>query len=246
MILIIGSHADDVLYVTSLLNGREDELYLGRFPSAKGTIFNQEVMTISGIHTALLASAVTSRILSSHYVSVVFVLGKCFTVDRSYKQGDILISKEIYDIDVDQIDVANVSLGQVPGFQPVYRVQKDIVGYLQSGFSRRTLAIPTVATFLSTDNLGGQGIERVITSHSFLGHSGGFAVDSVSFGIALSSMLYDVPMVSVKAVERRLGQTKSVETYLSALNSYVDIGKAVVYTIGDIGRSDVLQVRRGE
>ena len=244
MILILGSHHDDVLYCSSLLSQAKKETVLGRFPAQKGMIFNQEVMTVSGIHTSLLASMVVSHILSTQYVNLVFVLGKCFSLNNSFKQGTIVVGREIMDIDVDQIDVANTKVGQVPGMPEAYKVQSDLIGYLTDGFHRRTLANPEFATMLSSDNLYSPAVTKAIENRSYLGSTGPFAVDSCSYGATLACSLLDVPCMVIKAVERDLSQDKSIDGYLTALDSYVDIGKAVVYTIGDIGRSDVLRLRR--
>lgn len=246
MILVLGSHQDDILYCASLLNNRTSERLMDRFPMQKGTIFNQEVLLVHGVHTAILASSVVTYVLSHYYINLVFVVGKCFSVNKSFKKGDIIISKEIYDIDVDQIDVANAMLNQVPGLPPVYRVQKDVIGYLRDGFSRRTLVTPQVASFICSDNLYSPAVEKSLARKgSQFGDNGPFVLDSISFGCALAGYLNDVPIISCKAVEREVGENKSIDSYLSALDTYVDIGKAIVYTIGDIGRSDVLRVRRG-
>lgn len=246
MILILGSHQDDVLYCASLLNDRVSDTLFGRYPVQKGTIFNQETLIVSGIHTALLASSVVSHVLSQNYVNLVFVLGKCFGVDKAYKKGDIVISKDIYDLDVDQIDVANTILGQVPGLPAIYGVQKDIIGYVQDGFHRRTHVSAHISTFLCTENLRGTSIKSAMQVDYIHGSQGPFVVDSISYGAALSCLLHDVPLICIKAVERDLNDKKSVENYMAALDTFVDIGKAVVYTIGDIGRSDVLRARRSK
>ena len=245
MILIIGSHQDDVLYCSSLLTKRTTDMYLGRFPMQKGAIFNQETILLSGIHTSLLASSVVSSLLTQYYVNLIFVVGKCFSVDTSFKRGDILISKDIVNIDVDQIDVANATLNQIPGLPTIYRVQKDVIGYISDGFSKRTLVTPNVASFLSSDNLFSPAVEKVMARKTVLGQNGPLVLDSISYGVSLAGFLHDVPVICVKAVERNLREPKSIDNYLAALDTYVDIGKAIVYTIGDIGRSDVLRARRG-
>lgn len=246
MILIIGSHQDDVLYCSSLLNKKRNETVLGRFPASRGTIFNQETMVVSGIHTSLLSSAIVSHILGHDYVNLVFVLGKCYSLDDSFKRGDIVMSREIFDIDVDQIDVANATLFQVPGMPVFYKTQNDVLGYLSDGFHKRTMRTAASVSFLSSDNLSSPAVEKAMQLKQVLGNKGPFVIDSCSYGVALSCHLHGVPCVAVKAVERSLEDKKSIEGYLGALDSYVDIGKAVVYTIGDIGRSDVLRLRRSE
>ncbi|MCR5348929.1 MAG: hypothetical protein K6E59_04900 [Bacilli bacterium] len=245
MILILGSHQDDVLYCSSLLNKRVNDTLLGRFPMAKGDIFNQEVLIVSGLHTSILGSAVTSYLLTQNYVNLIIVLGKCYALDSSFKPGQIVMAREIIDLDVDQIDVANATLGQVPGMPAVYHVQKDLIGYVRDGFSKRTLTGASTVTMLSSDNLNSPVVAGALRHKTVLGQGGPFVVDSLSYGVAVAGMLQGVPCLSVKAVERNLADKKSIEGYIDALDTYVDIGKAVVYTIGDIGRSDVLRLRRG-
>ena len=50
--------------------------------------------------------------------------------------------------------------------------------------------------------------------------------------------------MSVKAVERDLSELKRIEDYVGLLDRYEEMGKAVVYAIGDIGRNDVLRMRK--
>ena len=246
MILILGSHQDDVLYCASLLNQRQDDMVLERFPCAKGTLFNQEAMVVHGVHSSVLSSAVVTEVLSHHYVSLVFVVGKCFGLNQSFKQGDIVIADTIIDIDVDLIDAANVTLSQIPGIPREYRVQQDVMGYLRDGFHKRTLATAKTATLLCSDNLSSPAISRAMERRSVLGSNGPFIIDSCTYGVALSCFLHDVPCVAVKAVERDISEARDIKDYLSALNTYVDIGKAVVYTIGDVSRNDILRLRRGQ
>ena len=244
MILILGCHQDDVLYCTSLLNQRSDDLIMDRFPCAKGTLFNQETMVIHGVHASVLSSSIVTEILATNYVSLVFVVGKCFGFNHAFKAGDIVISDGILNLDVDLVDSANVTLSQVPGLPREYRVQPDVVGYLRDGFHKRTLAVAKTATLLSTDNLNSPMIEKALARRSVLGSNGPFIIDSCTYGVALSCFLHDVPCVAVKAVERDISEPRDIKDYLSALNTYVDIGKAVVYTIGDVSRNDVLRLRR--
>ena len=65
--------------------------------------------------------------------------------------------------------------------------------------------------------------------------------DSVSAGIALACHLLDTPFIIVKSIERPLQKNATIDDYLKVLDSYIDLGKAVVSTIGDIGRADILK-----
>ena len=45
----------------------------------------------------------------------------------------------------------------------------------------------------------------------------------------------------MKAIERPLEKEGNIENYLKVLDTYINLGKAVVSTIGDIGRADILK-----
>ena len=66
-------------------------------------------------------------------------------------------------------------------------------------------------------------------------------VDHNSSGAALAATIKDVPFVSIKVVQNSLNENTKVEDYLKVLDRYIDLGKAVAATIGDIGRNDVLR-----
>jgi hypothetical protein len=44
----------------------------------------------------------------------------------------------------------------------------------------------------------------------------------------------------VKVVERYLDGEKNINTYLKAMKEYVNVGKAIVTCIGDIGRNEII------
>ena len=56
----------------------------------------------------------------------------------------------------------------------------------------------------------------------------------------VSGVLHDVPVISIRVIEKELGAGWDVEKYVLVLDKYVALGKAVVSSIGDIGRNDVL------
>ena len=64
--------------------------------------------------------------------------------------------------------------------------------------------------------------------------------DTNTGGTALACNLTKVPFVSIKVVERYLDKNSDVNTYLKAMKEYVNIGKAVVTCIGDIGRNEII------
>ena len=54
------------------------------------------------------------------------------------------------------------------------------------------------------------------------------------------AQLRKVPFVAVKVVERYVDEKSDIDTYLTAIKKYTDIGKAIVTCIGDIGRNEII------
>ena len=68
-----------------------------------------------------------------------------------------------------------------------------------------------------------------------------FVIDHNSSGIAVACSVKDVPFISVKVIENGLDQSLSLKTYTNVLSRYIDLGKGVIETINNIGRSDILE-----
>lgn len=241
MILIVGTNKDDVLYFSSILKDKRTEMVFDRYELEIGTIFNQEILIIKEQYTSLLAASVITNILDNHYVDLVINVGRCVSLDGRLKPGDIVISGRIIDVNVDMTTYKNVKVAQIPSFNRDFTVQSDIIDYLRAGLTKRTYANAKVVTFFSSDNLGEENISRLENGHHLFGIKEELvALDFNSSGVAIASTLKDVPYVSVKVVGRRLSQLENVDLYLKVLDSYINLGKGVVSTIGDIASNNVL------
>ena len=64
--------------------------------------------------------------------------------------------------------------------------------------------------------------------------------DSITGGVAVSSFLHKVPFIAVKVVDKILDEKWNVDSYLKVLDVYIGVDKAIISTIGDIGRNDVI------
>ena len=243
MILLIGSHKDDLLYCSSLLSNKSERPFIGGFELESGQIFSQEILFLSGVYTSVLSSTLISSILEKYFINLVIVMGRCYTTSSSFKPGEIIISKGYANLDVDQIDVANTMLNTIPGYPPLISVQRDLIGYLQDGLAKRTLSTGTIANIYSTDSLNSLSVEKAKANKGILGSKEPFVVDSISYGVALACHVHDIPCISLECVERNIASSKKIDDYVNLLDRYVDMGKAVVYAIGDIGRNDVLRMR---
>ncbi len=242
MVVIMGATNDDVLYFERALYNRHEETYFGRFKASVGTYFNQEALVIGNMYGSILASAVLTHILEKHHIDLVFIVGKCYGVDNQTKNGDIVISSKIIDVNVDLSTVKEVGIGEIPGFQKEFMVQVDIIKYLKKNVSKRAYVSSYNAVYLSSDNLSEENKKVLSDNRSLFGITDErIVVDYNSSGAALACTLRDVPYISIKVVENKFDQESNVKHYLNVLDRYIDLGKSVVSTIGDIGRNDVLR-----
>ena len=242
MIMIIGSQHDDILYFESVITNKKEELIMGKFKVTIGTIFNQAVMLVDQVKTNYLSSALTLYLIEKYFVILVLVVGRCIAYSKDLKPLDIVISKHVVLGDVDQVNEDNVKYGQVPGFEQVFDASEDVVSYLESAFEKRTFSVYKEANFISTSvdyHKPGQ-IYDIEEFEHVLGFDNNVVFDTNTGGAALACNLTKVPFVSIKVVERYLDKNSDVNTYLKAMKEYVNIGKAVVTCIGDIGRNEII------
>lgn len=241
MIAVVGSTHDDILYFESIMANKRKEVLFNRFDATIGTIFNQEVILVHQLYTSVLSSAVITHILNKFYISLVFNVGRCVAVDPKLKIGDIIISNKVIDVNVDLVGITDSEIGQIPGFRRVFEVQNDIINYTKDGVHKRTFASAVDATFLSSDNLSDTVLTQLKEKRSIFGVKEELVFDSTSAGVALACHLADTPFIIVKSIEKPLEKDTTVDDYLKVLDSYINLGKAVVSTIGDIGRADILK-----
>ena len=242
MIVIVGATYDDVLYFDNVLANKKEEVLLSRYKASRGTILNQDVLVVHELFSSILASAVMSHILDKYYVDLVFCVGRCVSVSDSIKNGDVIISKTIIDANVDLSLFTDAVLGQFPGFSREFAVQKDILGYLEKGINRRSYISHHQATILTSDNMSHDMVDYLRTNKQIFGVNDDYlVVDHNSSGVALACTLKGIPYLSIKVAENKMDRQNNLDTYLKVLDKYIDLGKAVVSTINDIGRNDILE-----
>ena len=247
MIMIMGSQHDDILYFESVMSNKKEEVVFGKYKVTIGTIFNQAVLLVDGIKTNYHSSALTLYLVEKYFVILVLVVGRCVSYSPDIKPSEIAISKNIIAGDVDQINEENVKMGQIPGFEQVFECSKDVIGYLFNAFEKRTFSVYKTANYVSTsvDLHSSYQINSIREFDHVLGFENSVVFDCNSGGVAMAAAITRVPFVSVKVVERRIDDKNNIDTYLNALKEYVNIGKAIVTCIGDIGRNEVIVDNRG-
>ena len=242
MIVIVGETHDDILYFDSVLANRREETLLNRYKISLGTIFSQEVLVVHELYTSILSSAVLMSILNDYYVDLVISVGRCMIVSDEIKNGDIVVSTKIIDANVDMTMFNDVAMGQIPGFEREFTVQNDIINYLSQGLNRRTSIDYHHAIFLSTDNMSKQMSDFLKERKNiFALENELLVIDQNSSGVAVASYLKSVPFIVIKVAENNLSVANNLESYSMVLSRYIDLGKAVISTINDIGRSDILE-----
>ena len=241
MIVIAGNTHDDILYFDTVLANKKEDVLLNRFKVSIGTIFNQEVLVVHECTSSVLASALMTYILGQYYVDLVIVVGRCISIDKDVRNGDIIVSKQIIDCNIDLSTQGDTILGQYPGMPREFVVQQDILEYLLKGLRRRSFVPSHVLNVLTTDNMASEQVEYLKKNHSLFGIKDEFVLDNNSSGVALACTLKSVPCITIKVAENKIEQTSNIDTYLNVLTRYVDLGKAVVSTINDIGRNDILE-----
>ena len=242
MIVILGNAHDDILYFEKVMYNKREDLVFNRYPVYIGTVFNQEIAVVGEMYGSSITSAVLTHLLTKYYVDLVISVGKCHSIDKKTKSGDIVISSKIIDINVDLSREKDVPFGVYPGFERDFIVQDDIIEYLKIGINKRTYVSSYQAVYLSSDNLSEETFKMLNMNRNMFGlNDENIVVDHNSSAMATVCKLKDVPFVAIKVVENSFNSEDEIENYLSVLDKYIDLGKAVVSTIGDIGRNDILR-----
>ena len=242
MIVIVGETHDDILYFDSVLANKKFEKILGKYDIALGTIFSQDALIVYNLFTSTLASSVLMNILDKYYVDLIISVGRCMAVSDTIKNGDIVVSSKVIDLNVDLTMFGDYSLAQIPGYDRDFIVQDDILTYLSNGLNRRLSIDYHRAVFLSTNNMSQQMCDSLKERKEiFALKNEMLVIDQNSAGIAVAATLKECPFISVKVAENNLATANNLESYANVLSKYIDLGKAVVSTINDISRSDILE-----
>lgn len=242
MIVIIGETHDDILYFDSVLANKRQETILGKYVISIGTIFSQDAIVACDLFTSTLSGAVLMHILDKYYVDLIISVGRCMYVGDKIKNGDIVVSTKVIDANVNLSMFGDYALGQIPGFDREFLVQDDIIGYITFGLERRINITQHHAVFLSSNNMSKDMCEILKERKEIFSLKNElFVIDQNSAGVALASKLKDTPFIVVKVAENNLAEADNLESYAFVLSKYIDLGKAVISTINDISRSDILE-----
>ena len=242
MIVILGDSHDDVLYFETVLANKKEEIIMNRFKISVGTIFSQGVIVLYGMSTSILTSAVLTYILNNYYIDLVFNVGKCISASDGVKAGNIALASEVIDANVDLSIFKDVGMSQIPGFSREFSVQNDIFNYLAEALENRPNIDYFRTIYLSTDNMSPDMVKYLRENKTiFYRNDENFVIDHNSSGVAIACALKNVPFIVAKVIENGLDHTQDLKTYSTVLSRYIDLGKGVISTINNIGRSDILE-----
>ena len=243
MILIIGSTKDDVLYFDSVMTQKRTEKLFNYVNLTFGRIFNQEIVLVDGVQSSYLSGAVVSYLIDKYFIILAIVVGKCTAFSEDLKIGDIVVSRRLFIGDVDLVEETNSSIGQLPNFPIHYDTPSDVIEYINNSLEARVLITHKTGTYVSANASysNDRQIEAFRVDNQLFGHSRCVVFDTIGAGVAMSSHLFNIPFVCVKVVSKKFKQTQSAKAYEQVLKNYASVGKAIVATIGDIGRNDIIR-----
>lgn len=243
MIMILGSHHDDILYFESVMTERREETIFFDYKIQIGKIFNQEVVLVYDVYTSYESALLTNYIIEKYFVLLIFVVGKCVSLNEDILPGQIAISKRVIMGDVDQIKEANVRLGQIPRFPPNFKSEEEIMHLVATSLEKRSFSKYKLASFISANEIldKKERIKHLENDGYYYGHKNNIVFDCTSGGVCMVSYMKKVPYVAIKAVERLLDKPSTSDNYIEVLKQYASIGKAVVTCIGEISHNDVIK-----
>lgn len=243
MILIVGSSNDDILYFESILKNKREVTLLNKYTAYTGEIFNQQIMLLKDMFSSYITSAIVSHVIEKYFAILVISVGTCQAYSSSLKMGDIVVAKHVMIGDVNLCDTNNVSVGQIPGFPLELVTSNEISNSIKDALSNRTFKHGSDATFISSNShvSNKTELDSIAEEGKIFGETSNIVLSSEIGGIAIASILHDVPFAAVHVVGNKINNKSSIEDYVKVLDQYSNVGKAIVSVIGEIGRNDVLR-----
>lgn len=244
MIMIIGSSHDDVLYFESILTQKRNEMIYNRYPAVFGRLFNQDVVLVYEVYTNYISSLVTNYLISKYFILLVFTVGTCVSYSEDIEFGTIGVSSQVMLSDIDQIGNKPVRLGQLPnGFPQFFKTDSGVKSFVNKAMALRTYIHYFDATFLSSNTYfyKASQLEPLLVQGELTSIKKHIVFDSIYGGVALSCYLNNISSIAIKVVETHFMTPTDYLDYSKILESYAAVGKIVVTSIGDIGRTDILE-----
>ena len=246
MILIIGNHHDDVLYFETKIRNKKEYPIIREHKLVLGTMFNQDVGIVYGGNTDYLTLALLNTVLSKEYVILVIHVGRCQAYTKDLKNGEVIIARQTILGEVDIHNQENSMLGQIPSCPQSYMSDPYILDSLVGCFNAVTTTtnyhVGTIISFEKSlektdilDNISSNGI--------VFGQNTSVACDNSTGGVGLACYLHNIPFISCKVIDGKIGEKRDIHDYVNVLKKYSDVGKTITACIGEISRNDVISGR---
>ena len=225
MILLVGSHHDDVLYFESKLRNKKEELIFDKFPFVTGTMFSQNIGILYGGYTNYINTLLVEHIISKNYIVLVINVGKCVAISDDYARGDMAICRRVYLGEVNQLGVENSSLGQIPKLPQFFASDPYVLDLITKSFDRiSTIDNAPVSNFISmeknVENM--EELQGISIDGVFFGSNKNIVLDNSAGGISLACYLNDIPFIAAKVIEHKIGEKTTIDSYVKLLKRYSD------------------------
>ena len=208
-----------------------------------GTIYNQDVCLAYNVYSNYISSLIITHIIRSKFVIFVVSVGKAKTYFDDLQVGDVVLSNSITLGDVDFTNENNCKLGQIPFLPEKYLTQSYLSQIFTQSFNKVLYKEPFKADFISLNKhiKDVHQLTELIANNFVLGLEKETVFDTESGGAAVACHLADVPYISIKVIESKIGEDTSLDNYLKVLEKYIEVGKGVSIAISEIGRKDFIK-----
>ena len=208
-----------------------------------GTIYNQDVCLAYNVYSNYISSLIITHLIRSKFVIFVVSVGKAKTYFDDLQVGDVVLSNSITLGDVDFTNENNCKLGQIPFLPEKYLTQSYLSQIFTQSFNKVLYKEPFKADFISLNKhiKDVHQLAELIANNFVLGLEKETVFDTESGGAAVACHLADVPYISIKVIESKIGEDTSLDNYLKVLKKYIEVGKGVSIAISEIGRKDFIK-----
>ena len=208
-----------------------------------GTIYNQDVCLAYNVYSNYISSLIITHLIRSKFVIFVVSVGKAKTYFEDLQVGDVVLSNSITLGDVDFTNENNCKLGQIPFLPEKYLTQSYLSQIFTQSFNKVLYKEPFKADFISLNKhiKDVHQLTELIANNFVLGLEKETVFDTESGGAAVACHLADVPYISIKVIESKIGEDTSLDNYLKVLEKYIEVGKGVSIAISEIGRKDFIK-----
>jgi len=243
MILLVGNNKDDLLYFDTRMNNKKEDVILNKYNITIGEIYGQAVILLRDVYTNIVSSTIVSYLIDKYFVLFVIKIGRCLSLEKNLKNGDIVLSTKVLTTDIDITDVQGTKLGQIPGYTNEFIPSYDLRDMIENSFAKFSFNILKSCVTLSSNKhyTSKDEIADMLHNDQILTEDlNNVVLDSESYGIGLACSLHDVPFATIDVVMTQLGQPFTPANYIKVLKQYTIVGKTISNVIGELGNNEVI------